>query len=622
MSDYDEFARKLRGEQDAQFGTPTEVSLEEYGRDMRGQLDAQLGAPSAVQAGLDRPQRSFADALGVPSPVDENGMPPQRGPMLGFGFTETMGAPVTSAPIPSDPMAGIQKALGVTGGSAQPPRVNLPDAPRDDLSGVSNGPSKMPDLSMGPSARLTPAQIDKRFGAQDMNVDTSGMRGPADSRPSLGSAASQEAMMPRATPARFIGAHHDDSLDYRTASTRGEMLRDAQNGVINERNMVRAETAQSEAIANIMEKEAVNSAIRRSIAEDEERARQTHVEEERARVAEAREAVKNGKVDTTQLYGDTDTSTRLGLIIGGALGGLSSALNGGPNVFMDQINRNIQNNIRGQEAELEKRKGLYASAQGSQRDRLAENRESRIAANEKEQMMLTDVQNQIRATTQRTNSPIMKARGEMLMDAAQAKITALDETRDRMTYVRPQMVGGTGGASTARTPQLLIKMPDGSTRLAATKETYTDATKAVGFTQNIKSNINEALAIRKAASAIDLANPYSAVTKQLQSLESDTKQLITVRRGQGAMSAGDAEVARSAVGQFDSFWNGAANEAVMRGASARESKHLEGDVNALGLEKVDTGYRYDEKGRLVPDSEYSGESDKPRVNMPKSRESK
>ncbi len=220
----------------------------------------------------------------------------------------------------------------------------------------------------------------------------------------------------------------------------------------------------------------------------------------------------------------------------------------------------------------------------------------------------------------RTNDPILKAKGQEALVATQAQITGLRQQYDRISHVNSYSVGGGGGAP--KTPQMLIRMPDGSTRVAPTKESYEGATKAIGFTQNIRSNIEKALAIRKNASSYELANPVSSVSKRLVSLQKDTEQLVTVRRGQGAMSKGDEEVAQGALGQFDSFWNGSANEDVMRGASERESQHLEGDVNALGAERVDPGYRLDANGRVVPDAEYRGESDKPRPNMPKSREVK
>ena len=522
------------------------------------------------------------------------GQPPQPhpaemrdwgGPKIG-GITDSSG-PVNVVQSPAEREATAWTRLGGKG----PYNPNY--APRP------GGPQLEPSAGLDPSP-IAPSDFGPGAGI------------PAPVAPGAPPAAAGQMTLSQPTyrPPTTVGAHWDASRIPDKPGTRQAAFRDIHEMGAAQQHGMEAERRQNLIVANNMQKQ--NDDMEDMLAH------RRAAEDNRQRIVGEKRAVLDKRLsevpleDPARVWHNADTGTKIALGIGAFFGDLIPGVGSLMKMMGGSIDSDVaaqRQNIKTKQWGVEQARNQLNDVQGDMHDQ----RQQELAD---EASRWTLGQQQIKALIARTSDPIMKARGEEALAATGAQITSLRQQYDRISHVNSYTVGG--GAGKPADAQMLIRMPDGSTRVAPTKESYHDATKAIGFTQNIRSNIDKALAIRKAAGPLDLANPFSAASKKLQSLQADTEQLVTVRRGQGAMSKGDEAVAKGAIGTFDSFWNGEANEAVMRGASEREGQHLEGDVNALGAERVDPGYVYDKHGRLVPDSEYVGAADKPAAGRPKS----
>lgn len=603
MADFHLFASRLLGDENKVASDDRRLQRDTSKEDA-AMLGAKLGVSPDVREASNSPM-----ALGTDFFSSGNS-----------GVNSPLGSPDQGAP--SRPAPDFrQQLLDAAGGPARGGPVALPSAavPQQqvDLSGMhapSGGP--MIDLSGGPGARLSPGQIDQRFsggpGAAS-NVDLSGMSAPGAAAGPGAGAGQMTLSQPSYQPPTTVAAHWDTSRLPDKPGTRQAMFRDEADMSAAQQAEMAAQRRQNMIAANNMQKEADDAQDRLAHRQVENDQRYAYVAERGAQLDKLIHDTATSKEDPNRIFNNADTGTKVLLGIGAFFGGLIP----GVAPLMKMLGGSIQADIEAQRQDKHGRQVGIDQAQKALGDVRGDMRDRRQDDLADEMQQWTVAQQHIKAQMARTNDPILKAQGEQALAASQGRITALRSQWDRIQHVNSYTIGGGGGGKPPE-PQLLIRMPDGSTRVAPTKESYHDATRAIGFTQNIRSNIDKALAIRKAASALDLANPLSAVSKKLVSLQKDTEQLVTVRRGQGAMSAGDEKVAQGALGSFDSFWNGSANEAVMRGASEREGQHLEGDVNALGAERVDPGYVYDRQGRLVPNSEYVGAADKPAAGRPKS----
>lgn len=187
---------------------------------------------------------------------------------------------------------------------------------------------------------------------------------------------------------------------------------------------------------------------------------------------------------------------------------------------------------------------------------------------------------------------------------------------DQMDHFKPYTTGGVSQGAKVDS-SLLVSMPDGKTYRAPDVPTADKLRTNLGFTTQIQSNLNKALAIRKNASSVDMLNPHSTVRKELASLKAETAQIVTVRRGQGAMSKGDQEVADQAIGAIDGFLSN--NDQVLRSTVERAGKHMQLELQASRAEEMDPGYGRDTKGEVVPTAKYVGSVAKPNPSMPVGR---
>ena len=324
-------------------------------------------------------------------------------------------------------------------------------------------------------------------------------------------------------------------------------------------------------------------------------------------------------IDPGKFWDNKGTLARVVGAIGVALGGFVAGRTGGPNLALDQIERAIDRDVDAQKArlaaargKLDEQRGIYASM----REQFGDERMADAAA---KHAYLENAERQVQNLAANSASKDIQARSQELLaglqekkfqHAAQLEQMAQGQVTER--YAPAQTVGGAPKPQTLD-PSRIVRMPDGSVRVMGTADEGKEERGKAGATANIQSNIDEALRIRKDASAIDLANPYSTARKRLDSLQAETSQLVTVARGQGAMSRDDQEVATRAIGEMNG-WTDSSDE-VLKGTRERFGKQFEREVQARGGERIATGYTLDKSGNVVPVQQYTGQSDKPEGGM-------
>lgn len=590
----DSFANKLGLDEDRIDRDESKLARDEGGLGLFASklgVDDRLAENSPLAAGTDFFSRGNSGVDSSLSPQASPPSPPDKASDFRSDLIAASGGPIPAGPVP------LSRTI---------PQRQV------DMSGMAAPSAPTLDLTNG-GGRLTPLQIDQRSsgvgGLRDMNVDASGMAAAGSAAPAP---AAPRSAAPLYSQARYVGAHHSDAnIPYREA-TRKEMVRDATQMGEAVQAEHDAERAQATIHADALDQQAQDAENRRIDRMVQEAERQKFVATERSKVDTLAKDVASSKIDPNRLFGNADTGTRMALAIGGMFGGIAAAINGGENQFIKTIDGLISRDMQAQQANLTNKRGALEHARGMLGELRQDFGDQRSAELANEKAAWTSAVTQMQAQMARTTDPILKARQQQDLIAAQAKLTDLDKRFDELSFVRAQTVGGGG----VKGPGLVVKLPDGRQVLAPNEKKFDELTTKSAQVTNIQSNIDRALSIRKNASAIDLVNPYSTAHKQLTALQAETAQLVTVARGQGAMSKGDQEVADSAVGSMTGILG--SNDEVLKSTRTRLGEQLSRDADALGAEHVQTGYQLDANGRLQRDVALTGENDKPVPNRPKS----
>ncbi len=600
----DEFARRLgqqasdmRAGMDAQFASPPATqqasASDAYGQqlgqqasDMRAQQDAQFGSPPATKQAMDAPQFSQQQ---------------QRGPMLNFSMADDIngGAPVQSG--------------GPTGADMMR-NAGIPVRDMSDAGGMFS-PAVQQNAADTGYQSPAPGEAPSRFlGARDAGGPMDPSRMPPAEAPQAGATSLMQAPQPQSMQlsmpqSRFIAAHHDASMIPDTKGTIGQRFRNEADMGAGIQHEMTAQQRQNKIVGLTLQNQEYEQADELAKNKAEEDQRQARVAIRAAKRDKAIDDAANGKEDPNRIFNNADTGTKIALGIGAFFGGLIP----GVRPLMDMLGGNIQRDIEAQRQDKHNKQwGVEQKrlAMGQDREDDQDHRSFELQ-NQAQKWALAE--KQIKSLMLRTDDPILKARGEQALAATGARITGLKQEYDRLSYVRPQVVGG--GSSTGK--GFVVKLPDGRQVLAPNEKKFDELTTKSAQVTNIQSNISRALSLRKNANALELANPLSATHRQLAALQAETAQLVTVARGQGAMSKGDQAVADEAIGSMTGIMDN--NNEVLRSTGARFGEQLSREADALGAEHVQTGYQVDANGRIQRDVALTGEADKPRPNMPKGK---
>jgi len=304
---------------------------------------------------------------------------------------------------------------------------------------------------------------------------------------------------------------------------------------------------------------------------------QRQSDEHAAKLAEKRAAldamnddIANEKVDPGRWFHDASVVQKIGAVIamvaGGFQGGYSHTPNEGAKLVRGLIDDDVaaqRDNIQSKRAAVAEKSKLYDMTKTAFHDETERSAAARLGG-------LAVVQKQADLALTVASDPLERAKIEaMKRDVAKEQmqlgahldsLTADKTTTHSSTTSAPNPAAGASVVD----PKLLVTGPDGRQFVANTETEAKTLRTQSAATSNIQANIDKALQLRK---QISLTSPLEArnVVKQLKSLQAETAQLVTVQRGQGAMSKGDQEVADQAVGAmvpdiFDQLGMGASEK--------------------------------------------------------------
>ncbi|MBV9311548.1 MAG: hypothetical protein JOZ84_02790 [Methylobacteriaceae bacterium] len=309
--------------------------------------------------------------------------------------------------------------------------------------------------------------------------------------------------------------------------------------------------------------------------------------------------VRGKKIDPDHFYGESKTGGRIMAGIAMALGAYASAINKGPNYAMEIINKRIDDDIAAQRANLQNARENVADARGLYAQLRQKGLDDTAAENGAKAAYLENAQMKLEAMRAGDRSADMQARYKLANDALeQAKLQARADAYTALkkgTYEEQQKMASEGAAMASRAHAqavedrrlgqedrkidieeqkagvegvraraeafreskadraLTIPLPNGGFGQARSEAEAAKYREKFGAWKAIDRNIEEAQRIR---TEIAGGRDVLANLRRLKGLENDTMQSVTVFKGQGAMSEGDARVAREAIGGVTSFMPG------------------------------------------------------------------
>ncbi len=542
-----------------------------------------------------------------------------RGPDMRLAQGDTVGPFAGMSPgnsgLPAEPQVPMNMSDASPAQAPQAPagpslrgEVERLGLTRSPLEGIGEATARMFDPAYGKTTYAPGAQP----GADPYGITahTDALAAARNAPPPMAGGQPQPQSMQLSMPQpRFIAAHHDASMIPDTKGTIGQRFRNEADMGAAVQDERAAQMRQNKIAAANLQKQADDAEDRMIHRDVVEAQRQAYVAQKSAARDKAIDDASSGKEDPNRIFNNADTGTKIALGLGAFFGGIIP----GVRPLMDMLGGNITRDIEAQRQDKHNKQWGAQQRANALTDDRGEQQNQRQYELTKEAQQWTLADKQIQAQMARTDDPILKAKAQEALVASRERVTAIKQEYDRLSYVRPQVVGGGGAVSKG----LVVKLPDGRQVLAPNEKKFDELTTKSAQVTNIQSNINRAIALRKSANAFELGNPLSATHRQLAALQAETAQLVTVARGQGAMSKGDQEVADQAIGSMTGIMDN--NTDVLRSTGARFGEQLSREADALGAEHVQTGYQVDANGRIQRDVALTGEADKPRPNMPKGK---
>jgi hypothetical protein len=276
------------------------------------------------------------------------------------------------------------------------------------------------------------------------------------------------------------------------------------------------------------------------------------------------------KVDPRRLWNDAGTGKKVTASIGMILGGIGSALAGGPNYAVEIIDRAIQRDIEGQKAEIDKNQNLLAHNLKQTDDlRLAHQltradlldssaaqlqRAAASFAGEKSQAAAAAAIGSLRAEAAKERQAVAATALQM---AAQRELLPLqiDQAKRAAAMQRLQMEAMSGlfsGVGTSIDSRALALLPDdmrervvflpgGKAAMAPTKEEASKVREAMEAVSEINGAISDMREFRRTHSGGTIAPAaMSAATSQAQALRN--KMVRAMGKGLGVLNQSDYEL--------------------------------------------------------------------------------
>lgn len=139
-----------------------------------------------------------------------------------------------------------------------------------------------------------------------------------------------------------------------------------------------------------------------------------------ARADQYEKAILNAEIDPNRYWGSKSTGQQILGCIGIALGGYGAGLTGGPNLAMEQLNRQIDRDIAAQKANLGKRESLYSQ-------HLARTRDAAAAYQQTQADLLAMARGQVQLVADQFGGQEAAAKAQAMMAAISRQIVDNNE---------------------------------------------------------------------------------------------------------------------------------------------------------------------------------------------------
>lgn len=414
---------------------------------------------------------------------------------------------------------------------------------------------------------------------------------------------------PFAQPARFIPAHHDKSLIPFSEATREDELAGIGRHLGAGQELTDALVKQQDAIAQFHAQQAENADRRAAAQYEAEQARQADYKRSMSQYDRAVSDASSGTINPNRYVESQGWGTRLAGALAVALGGFASLQKGqGNNPVLDMMQKNIDRDIQSQEQSLASKKWKAGAKLNMLGELRAAGMDERAASNTLESMQWKIAEQQLQSQMAQTEDPVLRARGSELSATIQDKLTDLRKQMELMSFVRPQVVGG--GAPSKVDLSAVVKDPiSGNLLKARNEKVAADLTQLSAELPKIQRYFNEALAIRQ--KPMWWVNPQDR--QRLRSLQTLTAPLISKMGDNSVLRDSEREAMNESVTAFSS-WTPGTSENLTK---ARDGfvQNVEDAFKAQAAPVVETGYRYDANGNLVPAGAYVGKNMNPKASM-------
>ncbi len=569
--------------------------IEDFAKRLAGDETAVSRDESRLQRDTSR-EDAFAAKLGMG--------PEQPAPDMRLAQNDMSVGPITVGPGPVAPPSSWEDMAKNAG---------IPARSMSDAGGQYAAPE--PAGYQAPAPGETPSRF---LGSRDVGGPQDPNRAPVAEGAPLASAnpmamfsgGGGQPMQSQAPPAQLIPGHHDRSLIPDTPGTIGQRQRNERDMSAAVQDEQRAIQNQNKIVGNNLQKQADDAEDRLIHRQVQEDYRQQYVQDRSAKLDKLIASTASGKEDPARIYNNADTGTKIALGLGAFFGGIIPGV--GP--LMKMLGGNIDADVAAQRQDKKNAQIGIDQARAGLNDVRHDFDDQRSYELAKEAQQWTNAQAQIKAQVARTDDPILKAKAQELLVASAEKITGIKQEYDRISFVRPHLVGG--GAGSSAKDLNTVRLPDGRTVAFQTKEDRQKVQERVLASQDLAKIYKRVNELRTAAT--NTANPVELIriNSELQSLQEKALPAWSTSKGQGQVKEEEAARYKKNLFPFDSIGPSAGN--IIKNGEDENAYSVENIVKAHGGEEVRPGYEYDAQGRLHPVADYVGRGDSPNaLRMPK-----
>lgn len=204
------------------------------------------------------------------------------------------------------------------------------------------------------------------------------------------------------------------------------------------------------------------------------------------------------QIDPNRMFANQGAGQRFMMMLGGAMGGWLSAYSGGPNQFIEGINRAQDQDIAAQKEDIAQNWRKHEGSVNALHALEKEFGDKGVAEQTLRAMQLQAFQNQANSLASSTKSEMVQANQKVLDESLKAQMVNILKQRDVAAHTMPY-VENAGGGKPQVDSKLVVRLPGGGTRIAPNEPAQAAATKAINSVSQVKAVYAEAQEYRKKA---------------------------------------------------------------------------------------------------------------------------